>query len=870
MTFVRAFVFSCVGVPVAFSGDVRLNGDEHFFVNGIARDFAVGDFDADGRVDVATTVIENDFTFRLHLLRGDGFGSFTQSTMSLLTSPGVVVSGDFDGDGDLDLMIGSSAVIPTISLENDGVGAFTDPGWSTYIGDATDLEVGDVDLDGDLDVVAAAPAYGLSSDHVRVLLGDGAFGFSAQPDMNEPGPPTRLALADLDVDGDLDIASVISWTSSLRIRRGAGGATFAPVASYATGTNPNDVVFCDVKGDGVLDVVTSATGASSLAIHFGNGSGTLSSALLRPTGNGPTALAAGRMDSDSFDDLVVATNQGAVVHRGLATGIEANGTPQRVLLNTSRIALAHLDGDLVLDAVGVDSGPHVARAFGDGLGGFQRSTAFGTAAGGSFSSVDLEFADLDADGDLESIEGYGSAIHLRTNAGGGAFAATTTSTTFSFAGNQIESIASADLNGDGYADLVARSYEHAGTRLGFGNGTFGAQSTYAYSTFIESLAIGDLDGDGDVDLALGEMDGSPGKVQFRWNNGAGVMLNPSSIPVGTSGSDPSRPSIATFDFDNDGKLDLAAVDAAITRRAKILRGLGGGAFVQAQTSIFNVRGESIAAGDIDGDGFDDLVGGGGGNHSHDISGFALKSDGSQFASLAALDYKAGVGPYATTWVKDASLADVNGDGFGDALFSATSHEAFSWDGHYEIVLFPGTNAGTFGPPRSFAAASAAHAVNALDLDGDARAEVGVLGSGGPAPFSILEHDCDGKAGTFGDGCVGSGGFTPRLGFQGCPTPGGNVALRLDRALGGATVLLFAGLAPASLPVSPNCDLLTVPLLAPLAFPVPGVGPGAGEITIPLALPGSLGAVTFVLQAFVVDSGVTLGAAATRGVTVVVE
>lgn len=870
MTFVRAFVFSCVWIPVAYSGEVRPKGDEHFFVNGVARDFALGDFDSDGRVDVATTVAENDFTFRLHLLRGDGFGSFTQTTTSLLTSPGVVVAGDFDGDGDPDLMIGSGAVVPTITLENDGSGAFSDPGWSTYIGDPTDLEVGDVDLDGDLDVVAAAPAYGLSSDHVRVLLGNGAFSFTAQPDLNEPGPPNALALSDLGADGDLDLASVVGLTSTLRVRLGAGLGAFAPAVPIATGASPRDVVAMDVKGDGIVDLVASATGAASIAIHYGNGAGGFGAALLRPTGNGPTALAFGRVDGDARDDLVVATNPGAYVHRGLVTGLEPNGSAQHVLLKTTRLALAHFDGDLRLDAIGVDAGPHVARVFGDGIGGFERSKSFGPPGGGSSSSVDLEFADLDNDADLDSIEGYGNAVNLRTNLGAGSFGSTVTTTGFTFPGNQLESLETADLNADGFSDLVARSYEHLGTRLGFGNGTFGAQSTYTYSTFIESLAVGDFDGDGDVDAALGEWEGSPGKVQFRWNDGSGVLLNPTAIPIGTSGSDPSRPAITALDFDQDGRLDLAAVDAQSTKRPRLLRGLGGGAFVAVQSLSFNVRGESIAAGDIDGDGFDDVICGGGGNHSLDQSGFALRSDGSQFVTVAPLDYKAGVGPFATTWVKDASLSDVNGDGYDDALFSATSHEAFSWDGHYEIVLFPGRVDGTFGAPRSFAAATSAHAIEAVDLDGDDRAEIGVLGTSSPAALSILEHDCNGKAGTLGEGCVGSGGFVPRLGFQGCPTPGGNVGLRLDRALGGASALLFAGLAPATLPVSANCVLLTAPVLPPLAFPLPGVGAGAGEITIPLTLPGTIGGVSFVLQAFVVDPGAALGAAATQGVIVVVE
>jgi FG-GAP-like repeat len=871
MTMTHVVVLLCVGASFAAAGDVRPNGDEHFFVNGLARDVAVGDFDADGRIDIAAMVVENSFTYRLHLMRGDGFGSFAQSTTPLPATPGVVVAGDLDGDGDLDLVIGSGATIPTFTMENDGSGAFTDPGWSTYIGDPTDLEVGDLDLDGDLDIVAAAPAYGLSSNHVRVLIGDGAFGFTALPDLVEPALPKRLALADVNGNGDLDLASVVAIGSTLRVRLGTAGATFAAPVSYATGNSPSDVVAIDVKNDGVVDLVTSATGAAQLAIHFGLGGGAFSAPLLRTTGPGPTALAVGRLDGDDFDDLAVATNTGGYVHRGLATGIEQNGTAQRVLPRTTRVLLANLDGDLFLDAIGVDGGPHVSRVRGDGAGGFLRSLVFGASTGGSASEVDLEYGDFDGDGDFDSFENVSSNVSVRQNLGNGVFATTATLTGFTFPGNPVESIHAPDLNQDGRADLVGRSYAHVGARLGFGNGTFGAQTTYTYATFLQSAVAADFDLDGDIDVAVGEMENIPGQVTIRWNNGGGVLLNPTTFLLGSSSADVFQPSIAALDFNADGKWDIAAADASGLARAKLLRGDGLGGFVQVQTTNLNARCDSLAAGDVDGDGFDDVVGGGGGNHSHDNSGWFLRSNGVQFASATPLDYKAGVSLYATTWVKDAGLADVNGDGFADALFSATSHEAFGWNGHYEIVYFPGQANGSLGAPRSFASASSAHALAALDLDGDARAEIGVLGTGGPASFSILEHGCDGAAGTLGHGCVGSGGFTPRLGFQGCPTPGGNVTLRIDSALGGANALLVVGLAPAALAVSPNCDLLTVPVLpAPIVLPLAGAGAGNGNASIPLVLPANLGSVTFVLQAFVPDLGTTLGAAATQGVIVVVD
>ncbi len=125
---------------------------------------------------------------------------------------------------------------------------------------------------------------------------------------------------------------------------------------------------------------------------------------------------------------------------------------------------------------------------------------------------------------------------------------------------------------------------------------------------------------------------------------------------------------------------------------------------------------------------------------------------------------------------------------------------------------------------------------------------------------------------YGQGCVGSGGFTPDLGVDGCAARTAPVQLTITNGLGGAPAFLFLGLNQAAISMGGGCTLNVSPLLPLVVGPLPlsGVGAGNGGIQLTATIPGSVTPGTFTVQAFVADAGSALGFSNTPGVSVPID
>jgi len=235
-----------------------------------SEDIAVGDFDGDGDLD-AFVVSEDDRTNEYYV--NDGTGRFTPGEIPVTGTSNGVVTGDIDADGDLDLIVGNAG--REFVLVNDGSGGWTDEAASRIppeVGETTqDVELGDVDGDGDLDLLIG------NEDGNRLLLNDGNGFFSDGTSEWLPIRPnaeeTREAdFGDVDGDGDLDVlfantnSSVPGADPANRIllnqsNRFVDGTD----AALPAGARRNfDGEFWDVDGDGDLDIV-----AGSLTVSGG-------------------------------------------------------------------------------------------------------------------------------------------------------------------------------------------------------------------------------------------------------------------------------------------------------------------------------------------------------------------------------------------------------------------------------------------------------------------------------------------------------------------------------------------------------------------------------------------------------------------------
>ncbi len=118
---------------------------------------------------------------------------------------------------------------------------------------------------------------------------------------------------------------------------------------------------------------------------------------------------------------------------------------------------------------------------------------------------------------------------------------------------------------------------------------------------------------------------------------------------------------------------------------------------------------------------------------------------------------------------------------------------------------------------------------------------------------------------YGNGCIGSGGFTPRLQIAGSTAPSGSIDLNIYHGLGGTLAYLFLSATEANVPFG-SCDLLVGPSpLITIVLPLAGANPGEGKLEVSVTVPPAAPAATLYMQVFTVDAGAVDGYAGSHGV-----
>jgi hypothetical protein len=266
----------------------------------------------------------------------DGLGLFSQTFTA--ANPGSIASGDFNGDGLLDLITSSSSGI-SISLNSSPPGT-----WSLHkdyrvpSGCSSPFAVGDFNQDGHLDVALS----GSSGPCVLPGNGDGTFG--APVNSASATSNTILAVGDFNGDGKLDLATFSEVTNTISILLGNGDGTFqsaAPV-NFQVGPFTNRGVAADFNGDGKLDLAVN--NQTSVSIFLGNGDGTLKPNVDYPAGASVGALTIGDYNGDGILDFAV-TDEGP-----------ANGSVNVILGNGDGTFQSHLDFAAAFPSVAIATG----------------------------------------------------------------------------------------------------------------------------------------------------------------------------------------------------------------------------------------------------------------------------------------------------------------------------------------------------------------------------------------------------------------------------------------------------------------------------------------------------------------------------------
>jgi len=270
---------------------------------------ATGDFNGDGKLDLALGMQEDGNPGYVNVLLGKGDGTFTPVSSSPATgrTPGSMVVGDINGDGKLDLAVANYSDNTVTILLGRGDGTFLPPSGSTVRVGAgpTALALGDFNRDQKLDLVVANG----TDNTLTILLGNGDGTFTPASSPPAPGSPFGLAVGDFNGDGKLDLAVANFDVNTVTILLGNGDGTFAPAPSPPASKGPALAVG-DFNSDGKLDLAVTNSGDSTVTILLGNGDGTFApisgccgtSVSLTFT----LGMAAGDFNGDGKLDLAVA------------------------------------------------------------------------------------------------------------------------------------------------------------------------------------------------------------------------------------------------------------------------------------------------------------------------------------------------------------------------------------------------------------------------------------------------------------------------------------------------------------------------------------------------------------------------------------
>ena len=414
------------------------------------------DLDNDGDLDLSVT--------GNGIYANDGTGAFAMIVPDFGGGP--VVAADLDLDGDDDLASGGVYL-------NNGRAQFL-PLWPTrFASSSYDViaELGDIDGDGDLDM-ATAEVYRRIGGEAHIYTNDGDGSFALQQVL-----PARNTLSfefgDVDGDGDLDVVFA-GRINQIYLNDGRGQFTHAPTAFPAT-LGSRTLSLGDVDGDGDLDAVfgSDSTDVAHLLLNDGTGTFTDVTATHFPPQT-PSSLcldmALADLDADGDLDVALAAAESQNLlflndGTGHFTDVTASSLPPDID-NTWSVATGDVDGDGDLDLAwgnsptSISGRPYDTLYLNDGRGVFTDATT-GRMPVTSFETIDLEFADMDADGDLDLVSAgsWREQNMLALNDGTGTFT-NVTSTRLPALEEAANGVALGDVDGDRDVDIIFAGYRN--------------------------------------------------------------------------------------------------------------------------------------------------------------------------------------------------------------------------------------------------------------------------------------------------------------------------------------------------------------------------------------------------------------------------
>jgi hypothetical protein len=603
--------------------------------------------------------------------------------------------GDVDGDGDLDFARASGKA-RYLTNEN---GSFEGGEWwnAAPARDVTEVTWADIDLDGDIDLITGGTKYTFNPKVDIYLNENGSLGKWMENGTQWVPNYPQFESADSSSVHDIELAHL------------------------SNDDYPDMIV---TSHEGYVDIYInygSGFSAASNASHCGSSVQCIGYDGSYAIDNYIQDVDVSDFDNDGDLDIFLAHQSGVAL---LVNDISTNGSIWKSttfnlsnISSASNVALGDLNGDGWEDIV-VGSTIGVLRAFYSDLGSFEHGSDWQSEEGGS--SGGLELADLDGDGDFDLISGFQgqkNAVYINRNGNletSASWQTGTISETLSVTVGDIDgdgdndiifgnaeiadevylnhdrslqkeygwhdnlmasssTVSSSDVNGDGYMDLfVGNSMLASGTgenaqALGIGNDMlfFGSENGLSETPGWQSSNIGwttasawfDYDSDGDEDLYVGQY-----QDKIYLNEGGNLSVNPAwTSQIGASTSD-----VEIADIDNDGDWDVIVATDAGSNHIYKYNSTGELELVWwPDSNEVEHKSVAVTSGDLNNDGYIDLIFASGirwgQNHVYLNTGQGPESN-NPFP-------KEPTSTFTSHDSRDVSIADLNGDGWNDVMFS---------------------------------------------------------------------------------------------------------------------------------------------------------------------------------------------------------
>jgi len=546
------------------------------------------DLDGDGDQDVLSAS-RNDGTVAWYENDGDTSPRFRKRVVtSDLLTPLAVFAADVDGDGDQDVLTASFtdnkiAWFENLRDDDAGIGVlFEEHVVTTDALGAASVFAGDLDGDGDMDIVSASRIdnkIAWYEQRIEIVEEEPQVVFDAHVLTTAARGANSVFAADLDGENGLDIVAASTADDSIRWFENPGGWGSEPQPEFEEHTitteaaGARSVIAADLNGNGRVDILAASANDDTVAWYEKEGGASPTFASMHVISSDTVsadAVFAALVDDDThMDVLSISSAAGETFTNDKLAWYPNSGMDppfpegnEQVIVTTASgadaIAVADIDGDGAPDLLAARSDNPLAWYKNDGtaLPSFAGQDVVADSARNATSVLG---ADLDGEPGVDVAAGFPLDDTVAWYQNDGEASPGFTEHVITTEAVSVESVFAADLNGDGNMDVLSASsgddkiawYQNSGgsppefPERPISSTAEGAQSVFAI----------DLDGDGDIDV----LSASPDDNKIAWYDNNGETPDAEFTEYAISTEALAAWFVTAADLDDDGDADVIAI-----------------------------------------------------------------------------------------------------------------------------------------------------------------------------------------------------------------------------------------------------------------------------------------------------------------------